>query len=91
MEVAQRSNDLLVNLWGRKWSPHPTPPPSCLTNRFEGLDLIDRVPEEQCMEVLDTVKEAVIKTILKKKKSIALHGICIQQFVPAGCSKDSAI
>ena len=69
VEVAQRSNDLLVNLSGRKWSPHPTPPPSCLTNRFKALDLIDRVPEEPWMEVLDIVKEAVIKTILKKKKS----------------------
>ena len=25
---AQRSKDLLMNLWGRKWSPHPIPPPS---------------------------------------------------------------
>ena len=28
VEVAQHSNDLLMNLWGRKWSPHPIPPPS---------------------------------------------------------------
>ena len=33
------------------------------TNRFMGLDLIDRVPEELWMEVQDTVQEAVIKTI----------------------------
>ena len=39
-----------------------------LTNRFKGLDLIDRVPEELWMEVHDTVQEAVIKTIPKKKK-----------------------
>ena len=26
--VAQHSNDLLMNLWGRKWPPHPIPPPS---------------------------------------------------------------
>ena len=39
-----------------------------LTNRFKGLDLIDRVPEELWMEVCDTVQEAVIKTIPKKKK-----------------------
>ena len=39
-----------------------------VTNRFKGLDLIDRVPEELCTEVLDTVQEAVIKTIPKKKK-----------------------
>ena len=37
-------------------------------NRFKGLDLIDRVPDELWMEVHDTVQEAVIKTILKKKK-----------------------
>ena len=39
-----------------------------VTNRFKGLDLIDRVPEELWMEVCDIVQEAVIKTILKKKK-----------------------
>ena len=37
-------------------------------NRFKGLDLIDRVPEEQWMEVHDIVQETVIKTIPKKKK-----------------------
>ena len=40
-----------------------------VTNRFEGLDLIDRVPEELWMEFWDIVQETVIKTILKKKKS----------------------
>ena len=39
-----------------------------MTNRFKGLDLIDRVPEELWMEVCDTVQEAGIKTIPKKKK-----------------------
>ena len=39
-----------------------------MTNRFKGLDLIDRVPEELWKEVPDTVQEAVIKTISKKKK-----------------------
>ena len=39
-----------------------------VTNRFKGLDLIDRVPEELWMEVPDIVQEAVIKTIPKKKK-----------------------
>ena len=39
-----------------------------VTNRFKGLDLIDRVPEEIWMEVHDTVQEAVTKTIPKKKK-----------------------
>ena len=39
-----------------------------MTNRFKGLDLIDRVPEELWTEVRDIVQEAVIKTIPKKKK-----------------------
>ena len=39
-----------------------------VTNRFKGLDLTDRVPEELWMEVHDIVQEAVIKTISKKKK-----------------------
>ena len=39
-----------------------------VTNRFKGLDLIDRVPEELWMEVHDTVLEAGIKTIPKKNK-----------------------
>ena len=39
-----------------------------VTNRFKGLDLIDRVPEELWTEVHDIVQEAVIKTICKKKK-----------------------
>ena len=37
-------------------------------NRFKGLDLIDRVPDELWMEVHDIVQEAGIKTIPKKKK-----------------------
>ena len=37
-------------------------------NRLKGLDLIDRVPEELGTEVCDTVQEAGIKTIPKKKK-----------------------
>ena len=37
-------------------------------NRFKGVDLIDRVPEEPCTEVHDIVQEARIKTIPKKKK-----------------------
>ena len=39
-----------------------------LTNRFKGLDLTDRVPEELWMEVHDIVQQAVIKTIPKKKE-----------------------
>ena len=39
-----------------------------VTNRFKGLDLIDRVPEELRTEVCDIVQETGIKTIPKKKK-----------------------
>ena len=39
-----------------------------VTNRFKGLDLIDRVPEELWMQFSHIVQEAVIKTIPKKKK-----------------------
>ena len=39
-----------------------------VTNRFKGLDLIDRVPDELWTEVHNTVQQAVIKTITKKKK-----------------------
>ena len=39
-----------------------------VTNRFKGLDLIDRVPEELWIEVSDIVYEAVIKSIPKKKR-----------------------
>ena len=37
-------------------------------NRFNGLDLVNRVPEELWTEVHNIVQEAVIKTIPKKKK-----------------------
>ena len=39
-----------------------------VTNRFKGLDLIERAPEELWMEVRDIVQETGIKTIPKKKK-----------------------
>ena len=39
-----------------------------MRNRFKGLDLIDRVPDELWMEVRDIVQETGIKTIPKKKK-----------------------
>ena len=48
-----------------------------VTNRFKGLDLIDRVPEELWMEVHDIVQEAGIKTILKKKK--CKKGKCLSE------------
>ena len=39
-----------------------------VTNRFQGLDLIDRVSEELWTELSNIVQEAVIKTIPKKKE-----------------------
>ena len=39
-----------------------------MTNRFKGLDLVDRVPEELWTEVPDIFQEAGINTIPKKKK-----------------------
>ena len=39
-----------------------------VTNRFKGLDLIDRVPEEVRTEAHDIIQEVVIHTIPKKKK-----------------------
>ena len=39
-----------------------------MRNRFKGLDLIDRVPDELCMKVRDIVQDTEIKIIPKKKK-----------------------
>ena len=39
-----------------------------VANRFKGLDLIDRVPDELWMEIHDIVQEAVFKTIPKRNK-----------------------
>ena len=39
-----------------------------VTNRFNGVYLIDRVPEELWMEICNIVQEAVAKTTPKKKK-----------------------
>ena len=39
-----------------------------MTNRFKGLDMTDRAPEELWMEVLDIVQEAGMNIIPKKKK-----------------------
>ena len=44
-------------------------------NRFNGLDLVDRVPEELWIEVHNIVQEAVTKTISKKKKSKKANGL----------------
>ena len=44
-----------------------------VTNRFTGLDLIDRVPEELWTEVCDIVQETMIKTTPKKKRAKWLY------------------
>ena len=49
-----------------------------VTNRFKGLDLIDRVPEELWTEVHNIVLETGIKTILKKKKARKQNG-CLRR------------
>ena len=49
-----------------------------MTNRFKGLDLIDRVPKELLTEVRDIVQEAVIKTIVKKNKCKKENG-CLRR------------
>ena len=45
-----------------------------VTNRFKGLDLIDRVPEELWTDVFDTVQVAGIKTIPMEKKCKKQNG-----------------
>ena len=47
-------------------------------NRFKGLDLIDRVPDELWTEVRDIVQETGIKTIPKKKKLKKQNG-CLRR------------
>ena len=50
-----------------------------MRNRFKGLDMIERVPEEQLREVHDTVQETVIKTIPKKQKCKGPNG-CLRPY-----------
>ena len=45
-----------------------------VTNKFKGLDLIERLPKELWTEVHDIVQEAVIKTVPKKKKCKKANG-----------------
>ena len=49
-----------------------------VTNRFKGLDLIDRVPKELWTEVSNIVQETVIKTIPKEKKAKQLSEEALQ-------------
>ena len=48
-------------------------------NRFKGLNLIDRVPEELWTEVHDTVQEARIKTIPKEKEMQKRQNGCLRR------------
>ena len=50
-----------------------------VTNRFKGLDLIDRVPDELWMEVHDTVQETGIKTIPKGGKNAKKQNGCLRR------------
>ena len=45
-----------------------------VTNKFKGLDLIDRVLEKLWMEVRDIIQEAAIKTIPKKRNAKRQNG-----------------
>ena len=47
-------------------------------NRFKGLDLIDRVPDELWNEVCDIVQETGIKTILKKR-NVKKQNVCLRR------------
>ena len=49
-----------------------------MRNRFKGLDLIDRLPDELCMEVHDIVQERGIKTIPKKRNAKKQNG-CLRR------------
>ena len=49
-----------------------------VTNRFKGLELIERVPEELWMEVRDILQEAVIKTVPREKKCERQNG-CLRR------------
>ena len=50
-----------------------------VTNRFKGLDLLNRVPGEIWTEIHDTVQEAVIKTIPKGEKSAKRQNGCLRR------------
>ena len=49
-----------------------------MRNRFKGLDLTDRVPDELWMQVRDTVQEMGIKTIPKKRNAKEQNG-CLKR------------
>ena len=49
-----------------------------MTNRFRGLDLIDTVPGELCMDIRDIVQEAMIKTTPRKRNAKRQNG-CLRR------------
>ena len=49
-----------------------------MRNRFKGVDLTDRVPDELWMEVRDIAQETVIKTITMEKKCQKAKGLSRQ-------------
>ena len=58
-----------------------------VTNRFKGLDLIDRVPDEIWMEVHDIIQEAGIKTIPKGKKKMNKGKMVVSGDLTNSCVK----
>ena len=59
-----------------------------VTNRFKGLDLVDRVPEELWMETHNTVQEAGTKTI-SKKRNIRWQGGYLKKLYNSQANKRS--
>ena len=51
-----------------------------VTNRFKGLDLVGRVPEDLWTEVCDIAQEAVIKTIPRKRNAKKQNGCVIRAY-----------
>ena len=60
-----------------------------MINRFKGLDLVDRVPEELWTEVCDIVQETGIRNIPKKKKYKKAKWLCGEAFQTAEKTKDT--
>ena len=57
-------------------------------NRFKGIDLIDRVPDELWTEIHDIVKETGIKTIPKKKKCKKAKWLSEEACLTNNCKKE---
>jgi len=50
-----------------------------VTNRFKGLDVVDRMPEGLWTKVHNIVQEAVTKTIPKKKRNARRQSVCLRR------------